>query len=352
MADVVVAGAGMAGLVAAAEIRRRGGVPKVVEKLDHPGGSMLLSSGVIWRHRSFDSYRAECPHGDEALQRLLFDRLDADLEWLASIGAPAIRTETGNPGTVGVRFDPAGLTATLAEAAGPIEFGAPLRDLPRGPTILATGGFAASREMLREHVTDQADHLFLRTAPGAEGDGFRLAISAGARPSAGLDEVYGRNMPAPPARIPPTEFVAAAQLFGSRAEITNERGEAYRAQSWSEIDVLQWTARQPRARAWFRVDRALLGERVGERTVGEMVETARRAGAPVDEDQNAVTVETIAGATTTLGGVAIDARAEAAPNLFVAGGDAGGLATGGYASGLAQALVLGRIAAASALEAL
>jgi flavin-dependent dehydrogenase len=49
MADLVIAGAGMAGLSAAAEARRLGATPLVFEKLDRPGGSMRLSSGVIWR---------------------------------------------------------------------------------------------------------------------------------------------------------------------------------------------------------------------------------------------------------------------------------------------------------------
>ena len=51
MADLLVAGAGMAGLVAAAEARRLGAEPLVLEKLDRPGGSMRLSSGFVWRHR-------------------------------------------------------------------------------------------------------------------------------------------------------------------------------------------------------------------------------------------------------------------------------------------------------------
>ena len=37
------------------------------------------------------------------------------------------------------------------------------------------------------------------------------------------------------------------------------------------------------------------------------------------------------------------------PGLFAAGVDVGGIANGGYASGLAQALVLGLVAAESAL---
>jgi hypothetical protein len=46
--------------------------------------------------------------------------------------------------------------------------------------------------------------------------------------------------------------------------------------------------------------------------------------------------------------VRIDTRARAADGLWVAGVDAGGISTGGYASGLAQALVLGLVAAEDA----
>ena len=60
-------------------------------------------------------------------------------------------------------------------------------------------------------------------------------------------------------------------------------------------------------------------------------------------------METVAGVTTTLGGLRIDRHGRAAPGVFACGADAGGVATGGYASGLAAALVLGRVAARSAL---
>jgi NADPH-dependent 2,4-dienoyl-CoA reductase/sulfur reductase-like enzyme len=118
LSDLVVAGAGMAGLVAAAEARRLGASVAVFEKLDRPGGSMRLSSGVIWRHRELDRFLSECPGGDRELQRLLFERLDADLEWLESVGAPVVLRDTGNPLTTGVRFDPEGMTEALTAGAG------------------------------------------------------------------------------------------------------------------------------------------------------------------------------------------------------------------------------------------
>jgi succinate dehydrogenase/fumarate reductase flavoprotein subunit len=350
MADLVVAGAGMAGLVAAAEARRLGATPVVFEKLDRPGGSMRLSSGVVWRHRRLDRFRAECPGGDPLLQRLLFERLDHDLRWLESLGAPVVTRATGNELTTGVRLDPERLTAALVEAAGDVRVSTPLRELPgSAPVILATGGFAADRALLREHVTPEAEHVLVRAAPGSTGDGLRLGLAAGATTGAGLGDVYARAMPAPPARVDPAEFVALSQLYARHAEVTNERGERHETASWSEVDTAQWMVRQPRARAWFRVPEAALAERVRDRSVGEMVEAAAAAGAPVQRTDGHVTVETVAGVTTTLGGLAIDGHACAAAGVFACGADAGGLATGGYASGLAGALVFGRIAARAAL---
>jgi fumarate reductase flavoprotein subunit len=351
MPDIVVAGAGMAGLAAAAEARRLGAAPLVLEKLDRPGGSMRLSSGVVWRHRDFSRIREECPDGDERLQRLVFERLDADIDWLESLGAPVLERDTGNPLTTGTRFDPEGLTKALVEAAGRgVRLGEPLREPPPGaPLILATGGFGASRELLAEHVTPQAEHVFIRAAPGSTGDGLRVGLAAGGSAGAGLDQVYARAMPAPPARIGEHDLVRLSQLYARHAKVTNERGEHYETRTWSEIDVAQWQLREPRARAWFTVPAERLGERVRERTVGEMVDAAEAAGAPVRRDDDDVTVETVAGVTTTLGGLGIDVHARVAPGVFACGADAGGIATGGYASGLAAALVLGRAAARAAL---
>ncbi|HZC14438.1 MAG TPA: FAD-binding protein [Thermoleophilaceae bacterium] len=358
MPDLVVAGAGMAGLVAAAEARRLGAEPLVLEKLEQPGGSMRLSSGVIWRHRDFDRFRADCPGGEKRLQARMYERLDGDIRWLESLGAPVTERETGNPLTTGARFDPERMTAALVKAAGGLSRtagsgvrpGTPLTEPPDdAPLVLATGGFGTSRELLHELVTAEAHHVFIRAAPGATGDGLRLGQAAGAQTSAGLDEVYARLMPAPPAAIGPGDLVRLSQLYARHATVTNESGEQHTTHTWSEIDTAQWAARQPRARAWLRVESDRLGERVRERRVGEMVDAAEAAGAPVRRAREHVTVETVAGITTTLGGLAVDEHSEAAPGVYACGADAGGIATGGYASGLAAALVFGRAAARAAL---
>ncbi len=349
MPDLVVAGAGMAGLVAAAHARDLGADVIVYEKSGRPGGSMLLSSGVIWRHRAFEAFRRECAGGDARLQRLIHDRLDADLAWLESLGVEVATRSTGNPRTTGVRFSTGSLTETLARRAGTIELGSPLRELPHGaPVVLATGGFQASRELVRTWITPYADEMLVRATPWSTGDGLRLALAAGGGTTGGLNEFYGRNMPAPPARVRESDFVLLAQLYARHATVESD-GEQFVTRTWSEIDVVQWTARRPGARATYRVADAVLGERVRDRTVGEMIAAAERAGAPVTRLAGSVSVQVVAGITTTLGGIAVDVDARAAPGVYAAGADVGGIATGGYASGLAAALVLGRIAAERAL---
>jgi fumarate reductase flavoprotein subunit len=350
MPDLIVAGAGMAGLVAAARARELGADVLVLEKGDRPGGSMLLSSGFVWRYRDWDRFRAECPVGDPKLQRLVWERLDDDLDWLESLGAHVVEREIGNPLTTGVQLDPEKLTATLASRAAHLLLREPLTELPDGvPVILATGGFQGDTDLVHRHITTEAPNLVLRANPWSAGDGLRLALARGAEPSAALDEFYGRNLAAAP-QISPADFVPLAQVYAKFARVENLHRERYVPRTWSEIDVVQWTARQPRARAHYMVPDTALREPVRERTVGEVIETARRAGAPIERRDGETVVEVVAGITTTLGGIRIDERARAVDGLYAAGADAGGISTGGWSSALAAALVLGKIAAEDAIS--
>lgn len=349
-ADLVVAGAGMAGLVAAVQARERGARVAVHEKGDRPGGSMRLSSGVVWRYRDLETFRAECPGGDAALQRLVHERLDGDLRWLEGLGARVVARETGNPRTRGLRFDPASLTEALAARAGPdIRFEQPLRELPPGPVVLATGGFHASRALLREHVTPEAPHLLVRGNRWSTGDGLRLGVAAGASLGPGLGEIYGRAMPAPPATVPERAFVPLAQLYARHGRVESLAGRTFTTRTWSEIDVVQWLARQPDARGRIVVPTAALAEPAADGTVEETIARAEAVGGRVERTGETVAVDVVAGVTTTLGGLCADPAGRVAPGVFAAGQDVGGIATGGYASGLAAALVLGRVAADAAL---
>jgi fumarate reductase flavoprotein subunit len=339
----------MAGLAAAVRGRELGADVVLHEKGDRPGGSMLLSSCVVWRYRDWERFRAECPGGRPELQRVVWEGLDEALAWLEALGAPVVARDTGNPLTTGIRFDPGGLTDALVRRAGGLRLGEPLAAVAEGvPTILATGGFQGDRELVRRHITPEADALVLRANPWSSGDGLRLALARDASLSSGLDEFYGRNLAAAPS-IRSADFVPLAQVYARHATVENERGERYEPLTWSEVDVVQWTARQPGARAWYVVPDHALGEPVREHTVGDAIAAAEAAGAPVQRRDGATRVEVVAGITSTLGGIRVDACARAADGLWAAGADVGGISTGGWASALASALVLGRIAAEDAL---
>jgi succinate dehydrogenase/fumarate reductase flavoprotein subunit len=355
----------MAGLVAAARLRELGGETTLLEKGTRPGGSMLLSSCVVWRYREWETFRSECPDGDPALQRAVWEQLDDAIAWLESLGAPVVLAETGNPETIGKRFDPAGLTEALVRAAGgDVTCTRPYAHAgqPHGSTILATGGFQGDAALVAQHIRP-ARVLRLRANRWSSGDGLRTAQARGAALSAGMDEFYGRNMP--DSEFAEVDFVPQAQLYGRYARVFNDDGEEFfpGEVSWSENDLVQATARQPNARAWYVLDDEALLQRVRDRSVADMV-----AAAPTRTDPSLLPFPVPAGAraavrvspgiTHTIGGVRIDQRARVldeagrpVDGLFAAGADAGGISTGGYVSGLAAALVFGRLAAESAADA-
>jgi fumarate reductase flavoprotein subunit len=353
----------MAGLCAAARARELGLEPDVREKGDRPGGSMALSSCVVWRHRSLDDFRADCPGGDPALQRVVFERLDEGLAWLESLGAPVVERTTRNPRTVGVRFEPRGLTDVLVRAAGHVRLGVALAPGAGLPVVLATGGFGA--ELARSRGLD------LRANRWSEGDGLRFARARGAATAGDLEEFYGRAMPAAP--VAEGDFIRAAQLYGRFAVVLDASGAEIPVDlSWSEVELPQALARAGGG-GWLVVGGRALAERVRGRSVADMVATAEQAGAEVRRSDRVdglgfaglrsphlaeppfVAVQVRAGVTHTIGGLRVDERARllredgsAIEGLYAAGADVGGIATGGYASGLAAALVLGRIAAETA----
>jgi hypothetical protein len=318
----------MAGLVAAARLRQLGHEPRVLEKGTRVGGSMLLSSCVVWRHLEWESFRAECPDGDERLQRLIWERLDESLGWLESLGAEPVWRDTENPLTTGRRYDPRDLTRLLLEAAGEVELETPLPDDAEAPLLLATGGFPG--RLARERG------LLLRANPWSEGDGLDFAVQRGGATTSGMDEFYGRVMPAPPARTREEDFVRLAQLYGRDARVFTEDWEEITPPrvAWHENDLAQLIG----PRAWYVVVET-----------NHRIEAARLAGATVVGRDEGVAVHVAAAVTHTIGGLEVDTQAlvTGVDGLWAAGVDAGGVATGGYASGLAQALVLGLAAAES-----
>ena len=129
--------------------------------------SRAASSGGTATSRSS---AARCPGGDEALQRLVWERLDEALDRLPVASEPY----DANPLTISRRFDPRALTDALAR--GPdIRYGDGAA--PEGPVIVATGGYPV--RLARERG------LLVRSNPWSEGDGHRAR--AGARGEGGAE---------------------------------------------------------------------------------------------------------------------------------------------------------------------
>jgi fumarate reductase flavoprotein subunit len=431
---LVVAGGGLAGLTAALRALELGARVTLLEKGDRPGGSFLLSSGYVWSYRDMATYRVEAPGGDIVLQKLILDCLGSGLDWLERAGGMLLSRETGNPLTFGARFDPEQTVAALAErilASGAeiltgtalealtedegyvtgVRASSPGRkiDCAADAVILASGGFAANPDLVGRYIIKGPGRMRVRAHPRSTGDGFLAALEAGALASAGLDEFYGRNLPAPPAEFPPERFVEVSQLYGRHAVAINARGERYADEGadWSETALTRATAHQPGLYAYYVLDAKGLQVRVRERTVKEMVEVARDTGGTVVETTSLkvladrlgalglprealfrtlenynvavasgkdispprtglaiplreppfVAVQVAPYITHTVGGLVVDARcrvlrevdAGPIPGLYAAGVEVGGVSAGGYTSGLASALVFGRTAAESAV---
>ena len=433
---VVIAGGGLAGLTAALRAAELGAHVTVLEKGDRPGGSFVYSSGYVWSYVDLPTFRREAPGGDAVLQRLMLERLGDCLTWLEDEGGALLSRETGNPLTFGARFVPEQTVSALAErlkASGgellaDTAFEALVddhagrvtgvlarsqegkREYDADAVILASGGFAGDPELVGRHIIGGPGRMRVRAHPRSTGDGFRAALQKGAFASAGLDEFYGRNLPAPPADYTPERFVEVSQLYGRYAVAVNGRGERYADEGadWSETALTRATAHQPGLYAYYVLDAVGLEGRVRERTAKDMVETARRAGGdileasslaeladqlgergvPRDrflrtiEEYNAavaargglspprsgearplrvppfVAVKVAPTITHTVGGLAVDPGCrvlrredeKAIPGLYAAGVEVGGVSAGGYTSGLASALVFGKTAAESALS--
>ena len=307
---VVIAGGGLAGLTAALRAAELGAHVTLLEKGDRPGGSFLLSSGYVWSYMDMPTYRTEAPGGDVVLQKLILDRLDSGLDWLEQAGGALLSRETGNPLTFGARFDPEQTVAALverirasgggilthsalealAEDAGRItgvraSRSGRKKELAADSVVLASGGFAAKPELVGRYIVRGPGRMPVRAHQRSTGDGFLAALERGALASAGLDEFYGRNLPAPPANFPPERFVEVSQLYGRHAVAVNARGERYADEGadWSETALTRATVHQPGLYAWYVLDAAGLEARVRERTAGEMVEVARSTGGTVIE---------------------------------------------------------------------
>lgn len=228
--DVLVAGAGACGLIAALKAAQGGASVAVLEKLDRFAGNTMLSCGSIpaagtRKQREAgvtdsvdtmiaDMERVSGPHDASHLTRVLVERSAELVDWLGDHCGIEVKLYT-NYKHVGhtvprLHTQPSGRGADLIDALAraasregiDIVFSNPVKRLLIGAggavtgaeigsgasqyrinakkTILATNGFGANRAMLREFCPEIADAQYFGAA-GSEGEALEWGRALGAR---------------------------------------------------------------------------------------------------------------------------------------------------------------------------
>ena len=226
---------------------------------------MLLSSGVIWRHRTLAEFRAECPGGDPALQRRIVEELDDALDWLESLGVAPVRARDRQPAHRRPPLRPA-RRSPRRSSARPATSGSRRRSRRRRSSPPAASAARLARER----------GLLLRASPWSEGDGlaYGLAPRRGAHAGAWTSTTAATCR----RRWPRALRRRGAALRGARAR-ARRRGSRPRRGSLARERPRPAAAGT--AARWYVVDARALLLPVRERTVADLVEAARAAGGEV-----------------------------------------------------------------------
>jgi succinate dehydrogenase/fumarate reductase flavoprotein subunit len=433
--DLLVVGAGMAGLSAATRALQDGASVIVVEKGPIAGGSANYA-GFIWTAPSVEIMREVNPNADPELSFKLVEDYAQAMDWVRSLGVevkpPVSLLGFGR----GCQTDVANLLLTFqrrVREAGEllletrtecllIERGrvcgarvttqsGEARVIRARATLLATGGFGGNPELLAEHIHPQARNIPLRANPYSTGDGLRLGLSAGAILGHANAGFYGHVIPSQIPFEDPDEFVTLSFYHSEHSVLLNLEGRRFCDETVGDHLTTMALLEQPEARALMIYDRRVhddwmmqpyvvgaepcdrfqLAYRRGARcAVTDRLEdfddlpeewgypgpgvlhslleynaSCVRGGShtpPRTRDTDPLTrppfyvIEVIPAITFTFQGLLIDrqarvlsAQGEPIPGLLAAGADSGGVFNRAYAGGLANALVFGLQAAATAV---
>ena len=320
---------------------------------------MLLSSGVVWRHRELRGLpRASAPAATRSCSGSSGSGSTTRSLGSSRAARRSSWQETGNPLTVGKRFDPRGSSDALVAAAGGRAgrrhgCAGTTADDPRDRRLR---GVARARRRATSRLRRRCDCARTR---GATGDGLGFA----------LDARCGRSRPGWTSSTAATcrtrrgtrarASSRSSQLYGRFARIFDEDGvEFFRGDevSWSETNVVAGDRAAPRRAGVLPARRRRRSNSASASARSPRWSRRARRGAGGGPE---LPFEPPPGTVAAVRVVAVDhahdrraagrrarARRRRVDGLWAAGVDAGGIATGGYASGLAQALVLGLAAGA------
>jgi succinate dehydrogenase/fumarate reductase flavoprotein subunit len=309
--DLLVIGAGMAGMTAAAFAAEHGLVVGVVEKQSHPGGSAALSGGGFWTARDLQTLRRVNPLGDPERASALMDGYDRTGEFIESLGTAitpkasyeGVQTFPGWVRHLDVHDWMRRARSSIQSAGGWLVTDSIVSRLLMGDrrvvggvvessdgsvvvnarhVLIATGGFQNSAEMRALHLEGDGASLMVRSNPASDGQGIALGQAVGGALSEHMSGWYGHTFPYPwPGTLEPEDFLPVVQFYLSpRAVLLDESGRRFTDESAGYYLNAQAVARLPRGRALVVFD-AALREDDTERYALDRWDFARRKGAHV-----------------------------------------------------------------------
>jgi succinate dehydrogenase/fumarate reductase flavoprotein subunit len=286
--ELVIVGAGMAGLVTAIRAQQLGASVTLLEKGPAPGGSLAMSGGTLWCARTVEDLRQLVPRGHRVLGPRLVADYPAGIAWLRELGASLTEIESKPDRTVFMTepnprvfvdllvstFLGAGgrlLTDTSAISLCTDDDGTvtgvtartgngPRFVLNASRVVLTSGGFQGNREMMARYYGRWSDRLIIRGNPWSTGDGWSMAQAIGAGTSAAMGSFYGHLLPAPPAEVPTHDFIAYTQYHSEKGVLVNREGVRFTDESLGDETNSQAVARENEAVAYLIFDDAVYRE--------------------------------------------------------------------------------------------
>lgn len=295
--DVVVLGAGTAGLVAAIRAADKGASVALLEKCDRPDGNSIYAIGTIYgwgskhqkslgcqdtREDFFDSMmKVSSYRADRGLTSVYADRIGQEIDWLENkIGVSFIKNKAnrgrfhnvvGNGITGGGNLikkllnvaaqrknitvfyehkavelltdDKGGVIGVLAQT----EEGK-RRFFARGGVLIATGGFSANEEMTDRYIGGWASRLALRGSRNTTGENISLTLPLFAR-MVNLDQFHAGPI------IAATHVNPNRILNARRGVIVDLRGQRFVDESETYVIKSKMCAEKTiENRAWCIVD--------------------------------------------------------------------------------------------------
>lgn len=272
--DLLVLGAGMAGLSAAGYAAEHGARVIVIEKAKSSGGSALLSGGILWTATSAGRMRLY-GGGNPDLGDVVLGNYGPGLAWLRRRGvamSPALSALHGRGYQIDILDHLRGCghlveqngghvvldtqTRSLLTDAGGAVIGARtvhadgVIDVRAKATLLATGGYQNSAEMRARFIHANArDKILLRSNPCSAGDAIQLATAIGAEARGSNPGFYGHLVSESPSWGAPHLYTLLSQYHSDHALLLNEAGQRFCDESLGDHTNTNHVVRQPNARA-------------------------------------------------------------------------------------------------------